>query len=308
MLRDWLKRLCLCALAAMMGAVMAAVMVVPAQSQTALQPTTESDAPETLIDVDLQLVLAVDVSASIDAEEARLQREGYVNALLDPLVIQAIQRGAHGRIALAYIEWSGPLDQRTLVNWRIIDSPATAREFATLLNQAPVHGGRRTSISSAIMHAVPLFRKGGFRAVRKVIDISGDGPNNGGFQVHRTRHNAFDQGITINGLPIHNDRPSPLGIPAVPNIDLYYEDCVIGGPGAFIVVAETLRSFAAAVRRKLILEISGLQPPPSLQAQRRDVGRDVDGIIPAQLSLGLTDCTIGEKQYELFRQRQNLKN
>ena len=300
MSRGWLKRLCLCTLMV----VMAAVVVVPAQSETIPKPSTKTDDSEALIDVDLQLVLAADVSASIDAEEARLQREGYVNALLDPLVIQAIERGTHGRIALAYIEWSGPLDQRTLVDWRIIDSPEAAGEFAILLNQALVHGGLRTSSSSAISHAIPMFGKGGFRVVRKVIDISGDGPNNGGFQVHRTRYNAFDQGITINGLPIHNDRPSPLGIPAVPNIDLYYEDCVIGGPGAFIVVAETLRSFAAAVRRKLILEIAGLQPPPSLRARRREI----TGIIPAQLSLGLTDCTIGEKQYELFRQRKNLKN
>ncbi|MDG2285577.1 MAG: DUF1194 domain-containing protein, partial [Alphaproteobacteria bacterium] len=133
---------------------------------------------------------------------------------------------------------------------------------------------------------------------------SGDGPNNGGFYVHRTRYQAFDQGITINGLPILNGRPSPVGIPATADVDLYYEDCVIGGPGAFIVVAETLNSFAAAVRRKLILEIAGLTPPPS---PRRLVKRG-DGIVPAQLSLGLTDCTIGERQYELFRQRQNLKN
>jgi hypothetical protein len=263
------------------------------------------DPSEPLVDVDLQLVLAVDVSASIDAQEGRLQRDGYVKALLDPLVIQAIKAGPHGRIAVAYTEWSGPLYQRVVVDWRIIDGPSTAADFSALLDVAPIQGGRRTSISGAIQHAVAMFHKAkNFRATRKVIDISGDGPNNGGFYVHRTRYRAFENGITINGLPIHNDRPSPLGIPATPDIDLYYEDCVIGGPGAFIVVAETLNSFAAAVRRKLILEIAGLKPPPT--DRRRVLGGS--GIMPAQLSLGLTDCTIGERQYELFRQRQNLKN
>jgi len=258
-----------------------------------------------MVDVDLQLVLAVDVSASIDAEEGRLQRDGYVKAIIDPLVIQAIQAGPNGRIAVAYTEWSGPLHQRVVVDWRIIDGPESALEFAELLDQAPILTGRRTSISGAIQHAVAIFHKAKrFRATRKVIDISGDGPNNGGFYVHQTRFRAFENGITINGLPIHNDRPSPLGIPATPNIDLYYEDCVIGGPGAFIVVAETLGSFAAAVRRKLILEIAGLQLPP--RDRRQEPAES--GIVPAQLAVGLTDCTIGERQYDLFRQRQNLKN
>ena len=274
----------------------------PARSQI-LVPDT-STPPELLVDVDLQLGLAVDVSASIDVEEGRLQRDGYVKALLDPLVMQAIKAGPHGRIAVAYTEWSGPLNQRVIVEWRVIDNPASAAAFAALLDAAPVLGGRRTSISGAIQHAVSLFHKTRFRATRKVIDISGDGPNNGGFYVHQTRYRAFENDITINGLPIHNDRPSPLGIPATPDIDLYYEDCVIGGPGAFIVVAETLASFAAAVRRKLILEVAGLRPPPT---ERRRAGR-ANGIEPAQGNLGLTDCTIGERQFDLFRQRQNLKN
>jgi hypothetical protein len=273
----------------------------PARAQT-LMPETPKPV-ETIVDVDLQLVLAVDVSASIDKQEGRLQRDGYVKALLDPLVIQAIQAGGHGRIALAYTEWSGPLYQRVVVDWRIIDGLNSAGAFAALLDAAPIKGGLRTSISGAIQHAVAMFHKAkSFRATRKVIDISGDGPNNGGFYVHDTRYRAFENGITINGLPIYNDRPSPLGIPATPNIDLYYEDCVIGGPGAFIVVAETLASFAAAVRRKLILEIAGLKPPKA--ARRLALGPG--GVVPAQL--GLTDCTIGERQYELFRQRQNLKN
>ena len=281
------------------------VAVDPVGSARAQNLVPEPSKPaEPLMDVDLQLILAVDVSASIDAEEGRLQRDGYVKALLDPLVTQAIKAGPHGRVAVAYTEWSGPLYQRVVVDWRIIDGPESATAFAALLDAAPIKGGRRTSISGAIQHAVAMFHQSRFRATRKVIDISGDGPNNGGFYVHRTRYRAFENDITINGLPIHNDRPSPLGIPATPNIDLYYEDCVIGGPGAFIVVAETLRSFAAAVRRKLILEIAGLRPPPT--DRRR--ARGPSGIVPAQLSLGLTDCTIGERQYELFRQRQNLKN
>ncbi len=248
------------------------------------------------VDVDLQLVLAVDISGSIDALEARLQRDGYIQALLDPYVVQAIQQGRHGRIALAYTEWAGPLNQRLVVDWRAIDGPESAAAFAALLREAPLGAGHRTSISNAILHAVALFRQGGFRAARKAIDISGDGPNNGGFYVDDTRHRAAERGITINGLPILNGRPSPLGVPALEDIDLYYEDCVIVGPGAFIVVAETPESFAAAVRRKLILEISGLRPPP-----RRGAGRE--GVVPAQAYRGLTDCAIGEKRYQLLLRR-----
>lgn len=301
MARRWLRFLVAMLFPALLMMGMGAVG--PARAQ-GLVPDT-SVAPEDMIDVDLQLVLAVDVSASIDAEEGRLQRDGYIKAIVDPLVIQAIKAGPNGRIAVAYMEWSGPLHQRVVVDWRVIDGLESALEFAETLNGAPMLAGRRTSISGAIHHAVGIFHKAKqFRATRKVIDISGDGPNNGGFYVHQTRFRAFESGITINGLPIHNDRPSPLGIPATPNIDLYYEDCVIGGPGAFIVVAETLRSFAAAVRRKLILEIAGLQPPP----RDRRLARGETGIVPAQLAVGLTDCTIGERQYDLFRQRQNLKN
>ena len=252
------------------------------------------------IEVDLQLILAVDVSASIDLLEARLQRRGYMNALLDPLVHQAIQSGPQGRIAVTYTEWAGPLTQRTVVDWLVIDGAASAANFVELLDQASILGGQRTSISNAILHAIPLFRNNGFRSQRKVIDISGDGPNNGGFYVHRTRTRAFDEGITINGLPILNGRPSPLGIPTIPDLDLYYEDCVIGGPGAFIVVAENLRSFAAAIRRKLIIEIAEITP------FRQKVNQSL-GFVPAQLNLGLTDCTIGEKQFELFRKRKGKK-
>ena len=177
-------------------------------------PASGQQQPDGLIDVDLQLVLAVDVSGSIDEMEARLQRDGYVQAMRDPFVIQAIGNGPHGRIAVAYTEWAGPLSQTLVVDWHVIDGPATAGVFARRLQEAPVGTGQRTSISSAILHAVPLFRKGGFRAVRKVIDISGDGANNGGFHVHHTRYRALENGITINGLPIMNNRPSPLGLPA----------------------------------------------------------------------------------------------
>lgn len=261
-------------------------------------PASGQQQPDGLIDVDLQLVLAVDVSGSIDEMEARLQRDGYVQAMRDPFVIQAIGNGPHGRIAVAYTEWAGPLSQTLVVNWHVIDGQTSAGVFARRLQEAPVGTGQRTSISSAILHAVPLFRKGGFRAVRKVIDISGDGANNGGFHVHHTRYRALENGITINGLPIMNNRPSPLGLPATEDIDLYYEDCVIVGPGAFIVVAETIESFAAAVRRKMILEIAGQRPPER---------RSRSGIVPVQFSHSLTDCTIGEKAYELFRRRQLLR-
>ena len=269
-----------------------------------ISAAAQTAAPSAPVDVDLQLVLAVDVSASIDILEASLQRRGYINALIDPGVIQAIGNGRHGRIAVAYTEWAGPLTQRVLVDWQIIDGLESARAFTELLEKAPIEGGQRTSISNAILHAVHLLRKSGLRSDRRVIDISGDGPNNGGFHVHETRYNAIDEGITINGLPILNGRPSPLGIAAIENIDLYYEDCVIGGSGAFIVVADTLNSFAAAVRRKMILEIAGLQPRPL----RRRLAQPQAGIIQVQSPFALTDCTIGERQFEIWRKQQNLKN
>lgn len=212
------------------------------------------------VPVDLELVIAVDVSGSIDAEEARLQRDGYVGAFANPDVIRAIAGGTLGKIAVTYIEWAGALYARTIVEWSLIDGDESARAFSVRLAKAPIETELWTSISHAIDYSIPLFAGNRFAGMRKVIDISGDGPNNQGGLVTAFRDRAVAAGITINGLPIVNDRAGPGGWPPLPDLDLYYAACVIGGSGAFYVVADNFADFARAVRQKLLLEIAGRVP------------------------------------------------
>lgn len=220
---------------------------------------------EALEQVDLELVLAVDVSGSVDFEEARLQRDGYVQAFLHADVLRAILGGPNGKIAVTYFEWSEQNLANLVIDWRLINSEQSARNFAGALGSARISRGRYTSISSAIEYAMPLFDGNAYDSMRRVIDISGDGPNNSGRLVAVARDAAVARGLTINGLPIVNTKPDRFGMP-MPDLDLYYRDCVIGGPGAFYIVADDFGSFAAAVRRKLILEIANLVPPrPLLQ-------------------------------------------
>ncbi len=206
--------------------------------------------------VDLELILAIDVSGSVDAFEARLQRDGYVAAFLDPVIINAIPTGPLGRIAVTYFEWSGFGQTVRTTGWILLSSVEDAQAFATRLDQAPLVRGRFTSISGAIGYSLALFPESPYRGPRRVIDVSGDGPNNTGPHVDFARDEALKNGITINGLPIINDRLQPFGLPQMPDLDLYYENCVIGGAGAFIVVAESFVDFGSAIRRKLILEIA----------------------------------------------------
>ena len=277
-------------------AITAIALMIYSTSSAVLANQTVSDKNKK-IPVDLQLLLAVDVSQSIDEEEAQLQRAGYIRALQDPDIIDIIKSGYHGRIALSYMEWAGPLQQWLLVNWQVVDSEVTAAAFAKRLISAPIRMGQRTSISYAILHAISIFRDSEYSSFRKVIDISGDGANNGGFYVHETRHRAVENGITVNGLAILNNRPSPIGIPATKNIDNYYEDCVIAGSGAFIVVAQKLESFSAAVRRKMILEIAALSP---LDIGNKNIQSGADPSIE-KANFRKTDCLIGEKQLELYK-------
>jgi hypothetical protein len=221
-------------------------------------PARAADVP-----VDLELILAVDVSGSIDWEEASLQRRGYVEGINSEEVIKAIRSGAHGRIAVAYIEWAGAYLQRTVIDWTVIDGPESARSFTARLSEAPIETGPWTSISAAIRYAVPMFSGNGYEGMRRVIDISGDGPNNAGMPVEDARRLAIEAGITINGLPIVNDRPGPGGLRNIRDLDKYYAECVIGGPGAFMVVARNFADFSRAIKRKLVFEISGRQPADS---------------------------------------------
>jgi hypothetical protein len=211
--------------------------------------------PAAALPVDLELVLAVDVSRSIDPDEARLQREGYVRALTDERVIQAIRSGLHGRIAICYVEWAAAHLQFTTIGWTLIKDTASADAFAGRLAEMPIQSHSRTSVSGAIDYSAKLFANNGYEGERLVIDVSGDGRNNDGRPAHLARNEAVAKGITINGLPIINDRPT-FGFPPDANLDVYYETEVIGGPGAFVVVARSFEQFGEAILSKLIREIA----------------------------------------------------
>lgn len=210
--------------------------------------------------VDVLLVLAVDVSRSVDEDEARLQREGYRAAICDPRVVEAIRGGALGGIGVTYVEWAGSEFQRQTLPWYRIGTQAEADRWAGMLAEAPRQSLSWTSISTAIDFSVGLLEAAPYEATRRVIDVSGDGVNNSGGPVELARDRAVAQGIVINGLPIVNDRPTFGRRNSVP-LDQYYAESVIGGDGAFLVVAEDFESFGAAVRRKLIREIADLPGP-----------------------------------------------
>ncbi|HEX9809253.1 MAG TPA: DUF1194 domain-containing protein [Alphaproteobacteria bacterium] len=231
--------------------------------------------------VDLELVLAVDVSGSMDEVEAELQRQGYLRALVNPRVIRAIQSGPHRRIAVVYLEWAGMAWQKVVVDWTLVHDAVSAQAFASAIAEEPVITERRTSISSAIDFAVRLFERSPYKGTRRAIDISGDGPNNRGRSILAARAEAVARGITINGLPIVNDRPNPWGGPPPRNLDLYYQEFVIGGPGAFMMPATDMRNFGQAILAKLIREIA--HGPAA-------AGTDIAARAPAR-----TDSELGER-------------
>jgi hypothetical protein len=210
--------------------------------------------------VDLELVIAVDVSLSMDLDEQRLQREGYVAAFRDAEIHKAIVSGPHARIAVTYIEWAGPASQAVIIPWTVLDSAAAAAAFAGRLEQVPISRARFTSISSALTFSRELFASSGAAGIRRVIDVSGDGPNNAGFPVEPVRDAVVAAGIVINGLPIMLKEPTSSMFD-IAELDRYYAHCVIGGTGSFLVPVRDLAEFKLAIRRKLLLEISGLEPP-----------------------------------------------
>ncbi len=205
--------------------------------------------------VDVALVLAVDVSRSIDEDEARLQREGYRAAVSDPRVVEAIRGGMIGSVALAYVEWAGIEYQRLVIPWRRIAAQADAEAWAETLAEAPRTSLSWTSVSGAIDYSRRVLAECPFESTRRVIDVSGDGINNSGPPAEQARDRAVAEGITINGLPILNDRPTFGRLPPMP-LDQYFRESVIGGPGAFVIAAEDFDTFGQAVRRKLIREIA----------------------------------------------------
>lgn len=236
--------------------------------------------------VDVELVIAVDVSYSMDEEEQRLQRLGYIEALRSQPFLDALKSGAHGRIAVAYMEWAGAHDGRVLVDWMLVDGAGTAGALADKLAEAPTRRARRTSISTAIDMSVRLFAGNGYDGLRRVIDISGDGPNNDGRQVTPARDEAIAKGFVINGLPLVLNRPN-YGWGDIKDLDVYYQDCVIGGPGAFMVPIRSHDQFIEATRTKLVMEVA-LVPPSILPAT----------VQPAQQRAPRVSCTIGERMWQ----------
>ena len=209
--------------------------------------------------VDVELVLAVDVSSSMDDGEFALQRAGYVEALRHPDFINAVLSGLRGRIAVTYFEWAGTVLQDTVIPWQIIDGRDSANDFANKLAASPIGGSGGTSISNAVVFGAGLLQHNELSGEKKVIDISGDGPNNTGAPVEIARNNAVATGIIINGLPILV-RPSG----SLEGIDRYYAECVTGGPGSFVLPVYRTSEFVTAIRRKLILEVSGIANAPDV--------------------------------------------
>jgi hypothetical protein len=210
--------------------------------------------------VDVLLVLAVDVSRSVDEDEARLQREGYRNAVSDPMVVEAIRGGMIGAVGLAYVEWAGAEYQRLVLPWTRIAGQGDATAWAERLAEAPRASLSWTSISAGLDFSRAVLEQAPYDGTRRVIDVSGDGVNNSGGPVETARDRLVAEGVTINGLPIVNDRPTFGRMPPLP-LDDYFRESVIGGPGAFVVVAEDFASFGNAVKRKLSREIAALDGP-----------------------------------------------
>ena len=207
-------------------------------------------------EVDVALVLAVDASSSMDDGERKLQRQGYAEALTSPPVLTAIREGRKGRIAVTFFEWGNRDAQVVVAPWTIIDTPEAAGRLARVIAETPSQDLQRTSISAALDFAGTLLAQSGVKAAREVIDVSGDGPNNDGVIVSEARDRLVARGVTINGLPIVTKSPSDWM--SMPDLDEYYDHCVIGGEGSFVVPVRGMENFGRALQMKLVLEIAGL--------------------------------------------------
>lgn len=213
--------------------------------------------------VDVELVLAVDVSRSVDAEEQEMQFNGYAAAFRDRRLIDAMVRGPVGSVAVTFFTWSDWNIQEHLVPWMKLDGLASAERFAQAIDAAPRRTHLYTSISGAMDFATRLFGQG-YEGTRRVVDISGDGINNSGREVGAAREDALNQGIVLNGLAVLDRTPPPPGLGAMQPLDEYYRERVIGGPGAFLMVADGFESFEQAVRRKIIREVAAVPAPGPL--------------------------------------------
>ncbi|SFO92755.1 Protein of unknown function [Mesorhizobium sp. NFR06] len=240
--------------------------------------------------VDVELVLAVDVSLSMSPAELEIQRHGYAAALTHDNVLKAIADGVYGKIAVTYVEWAGTTWQRVIVPWTVIANRNDAEKVVAQLNARPPDSARRTSISGALSFGSDLFAESGFQGTKRVIDVSGDGPNNQGAPVDLTRDEVVKQGITINGLPLMT-RGGFSSAFDVANLDRYYSDCVIGGPGAFMIPVNDWTQFPEAIRRKLVLELAGPASPQWAAEEAAHPPVVLADDTPA------TDCLAGEKMW-----------
>ena len=233
--------------------------------------------------VDVELVLAVDVSYSMDLDELALQRDGYVKAVTSPEFLNALKLGPNGRVAIAYVEWAGMDEQKLVVDWTFIGGPGDAQRFAAAIRNAPLRRVYRTSISGAMEYSAGLIEHNAIKGLRRVIDISGDGTNNQGPLVDATRDSVVGRGITINGLPLMLKEPAGSMLD-IGQLDIYYEDCVIGGPGAFVIPVRGTHEFADAIKTKLVMEIAGVKPPKS-QLMHKAAGEQ------------RVSCSVGERMW-----------
>jgi hypothetical protein len=246
-------------------------------------PSAKFAQAQAAIEVDVELALAVDISFSMDPDEQELQREGYIHALTSKEFLQALKQGAHGRIAVIYFEWANINERRVIVPWRLIDGPEAADAFAAEIARAPYRRASRTSVSGALEFAAQLFENSGFKGLRRVIDVSGDGVNNNGPPVTIVRDDVLSKGFVINGLPIMLKPPVSSGMD-IDGLDVYFEDCVTGGPGSFVIPIKERSKFKEATRTKLIQEIAALPPEPR--------------VVAASASAPRMSCLIGEQIWQ----------
>ncbi len=265
-----------CAAAAAIAGLSVAVWAAPVSLRLA-------DKSPSAIPVDVELVLAVDVSYSMDPDEQALQRDGYARAFTSKEFMQALREGANGKIAVTYVEWAGQFDQRIIMPWRLIEGPESADAVAAEIAAAPTRRASRTSISGGLRFASSLFEHSGYRGLRRVIDVSGDGANNSGPPVAPMRDSVVKRGIVINGLPIMLKRAN-AGTMDIKNLDVYYEDCVIGGPGAFVIPIRKREKFIEAIRTKMVLEVAGREPEPR--------------VLKASAEKPRISCLIGEQMWQ----------
>jgi hypothetical protein len=274
---------------ASMGAVLVAGVLTGGDAASVAAPGRNAEAPRQLADkeatpsVDVELIIAVDVSYSMDMDELAVQREGYAQAIVSKEFLQALKTGPNGKVAVTYFEWAASNDQKIIIPWRVIDGPETADAVANEIMRTPVRRASRTSISGAIYFAMPLFDEDPYRGLRRVIDISGDGPNNNGAPVTPARDEALSKGIVINGLPIMVKEPS-YSTMDIDNLDWYYEDCVIGGPGSFVVPIKDREKFKEAIRTKLTEEVASRKPDRA--------------VVPVASKAPRVSCMIGEKIWQ----------